>query len=92
MENKYFDIKDTLYELTDKYEEAIDLLVSVGFDNMKDEKQRSTIGKSITLDMALSMKKVNVETFTKQLVDIIESNKDQLSELLDDKKEKKMLM
>ena len=89
MENKYFDIKDTLYELTDKYKEAIDLLVSVGFDNMKDEKQRNTIGKSITLDMALKMKKVNVKTFTKQLIDIIESNKNQLSELLDDKKEKK---
>jgi ABC-type Fe3+ transport system substrate-binding protein len=89
MENKYFDIKDTLYELTNKYEEAIDLLVSVGFDNMKDGKQRNTIGKAITLDMALKMKKVNVETFTKQLIDIIESNKNQLSELLEDTKEKK---
>jgi len=89
MENKYFSVKESLYDITNKYEEAIDMLVSVGFDNMKDESQRNTIGKSITLEMALKMKKVNVETFEKQLIDIIEENKEHFNELLEEKNEKK---
>ncbi|MDM8534569.1 ABC transporter substrate-binding protein [Clostridiaceae bacterium HSG29] len=89
MENKYFSVKESLYDITNKYEEAIDMLVSVGFDSMKDESQRSTIGKSITLEMALKMKKVNVETFEKQLIDIIEENKRHFNELLEEKNEKK---
>ncbi len=89
MENKYFNIKDTLYDITEKYEEAIDLLVSVGFYNMKDKKLRENIGKSITLYMGLKIKKVNVDTFKKQLIDIIEVNKHGLDELLEEKNIKK---
>ncbi len=89
MKNKYFSVKESLYDITNKYEEAIDMLVAVGFENMKDESQRNTIGKSITLEMALKMKKVNVETFEKQLIDIIEENKNHFIELLDEKIEKK---
>ena len=89
MENKYFSVKESLYDITNKYEEAIDMLVAVGFENMKDESQRNTIGKSITLEMALKMKKVNVETFEKQLIDIIEENKEHFNELLEEKNEKK---
>jgi ABC-type Fe3+ transport system substrate-binding protein len=73
MNNKYFDIKDTLFDITEKYKEAIDLLVSIGFDNIKDEKQRQTIGKAITLDVALKMKKINADIFAEQLIDIIEN-------------------
>ncbi|WP_066500891.1 ABC transporter substrate-binding protein [Abyssisolibacter fermentans] len=83
MENKYFDIKDTLFDITEKYKEVIDLLVSVGFDNIKDEKQRKTIGKSITLETALKMKKINVDTFTKQLIDIIEDTQNNIDEVLE---------
>ena len=89
MKNKYFSVKESLYDITNKYEEAIDMLVAVGFENMKDESQRNTIGKSITLEMALKMKKVNVETFEKQLIDIIEENKEHFNELLEEKNEKK---
>ncbi|QXM05386.1 ABC transporter substrate-binding protein [Crassaminicella indica] len=84
MEKKYFDIKDTLFDITEKYKEAIDLLVSVGFDNIKDEKQRKTIGKAITLETALKMKKINADTFIKRLIDMIEdkqNNIDKLSEV-----------
>ena len=89
MENKYFSITDTLYDITSKYSQAIDLLVSIGFSNMKDESQRKTIGKSITLEMALKMKKVNIDTFEKQLIELIEQNENDISELLESNKTEK---
>jgi len=73
--NKYFNIKDTLFDITEKYKEAIDLLVSIGFDNIKNEMQRKTIGKSITLENALKMKGININTFSKQLENIIEEKR-----------------
>jgi ABC-type Fe3+ transport system substrate-binding protein len=85
MKNKYFDIKDTLYDITEKYEEAKDLLISAGIDSISDEKKRQTIGKSITLEMALKMKKVNVETFSNHLVGLIEARVNSIEELSDKK-------
>lgn len=81
MNNKYFNIKDTLFDITEKYKEAIDLLVSIGFDNIKDDKQRQTIGKVITLEVALKMKKINADTFTEQLIDIIENKQNNADEV-----------
>lgn len=75
MENKYFDIKETLYDITEKYKESIELLVSIGFENIKDENQRKTIGRAITLENALKMKNINVDNFAQRLVETIEENK-----------------
>ena len=79
MDNKYFNIKDTLYDITEEYSEAIELLVSVGFNNLNDENMRKAFGKSISLEDALNLKKINVETFVAELLDKIESNEDKLS-------------
>ena len=73
MENKYFALSDTLFDVTEKHAEAIDLLVTIGFENIKDENQRKSIGKAITLEAALKMKKINAKVFEKQLVDLIET-------------------
>lgn len=70
--NRYFSVKDSLYDITNKYSETLNLFITSGFENMKDEKMRETFGKSISLEMALSMKKINIETFTDRLVEIIE--------------------
>ncbi len=78
MENKYFKSSDTLFEITEKYSEAVDLLVSIGFENIRDEKQIKTIGKAITLEMALKTKKINTEVFEKQLIDLIETTKNDI--------------
>jgi ABC-type Fe3+ transport system substrate-binding protein len=72
---KYFDIKDSLYDITNSYPETIDLFISIGFENMKDDKQRVLIGKAISLETALKMKKINVNVFTDNLVDTINHNK-----------------
>ncbi|MCY6958471.1 ABC transporter substrate-binding protein [Clostridium brassicae] len=79
MSNKYFNIKDTLYDITEKYNEAIELLVSLGFSNLKDENMRKVFGKSISLEEALKLKKINVEIFVAELVDKIKKNEDKLS-------------
>lgn len=73
MNNKYFDIKDTLFDITEKYSEAVELLIALGFDNIKDENMRKVFGKSISLEDALKLKKISVELFAAQLVDEIEN-------------------
>jgi ABC-type Fe3+ transport system substrate-binding protein len=75
MKNKYFNVEDSLYDITEHYPETIDLFISIGFENMKDEKQRALIGKAITLETALKMKKINVDVFIENLEDAINHNK-----------------
>lgn len=90
--NKYFDIKDSLYEITKKYPETLDLFISIGFENMKDEKKREVIGKSISLEMALLTKKINVNTFTERLVEIIEEKNNAVDQALIQKAKKLKVM
>lgn len=85
MNNKYFDIKDTLFDITEKYPETVDLFVSIGFDKMNDEKQRQIIGKSISLEMALIMKKININTFTENLEEVIRETRKKTDESLNKK-------
>ena len=72
---KYFDKKDSIYDITNRYPEALDLFISSGFENMKDDNMRKTFGKSISLEMALSMKKINLDTFMDKMEKVIEENK-----------------
>ncbi|MFA5537233.1 MAG: ABC transporter substrate-binding protein [Bacillota bacterium] len=71
MDQQSINVKDTLFEITEKYQGALELLVSAGFENMRDEEQRKTFGKSISLEMALKLKKINVDTFKEQLLTVI---------------------
>lgn len=73
---QYFEITDTIYDITTKYPETIDLFVANGFENLKNEMMRKTLGKTISLKMALSMKNINAELFIKKLEDVIENNKE----------------
>lgn len=73
MSNKYFDIKESLYDITERYNEATELLISLGFNNLKDENMRKAFGKSISLQDALKLKKINVDLFMEQLTEKIES-------------------
>ncbi|GMQ62591.1 ABC transporter substrate-binding protein [Vallitalea maricola] len=72
---KYFNVNDSLYAITERYPETIDLFESIGFEGMNNENQRKLIGKSITLETALKMKKINLEVFTENLEDAINHNK-----------------
>ena len=70
--NKYFDIKDKVYDITEKYPETIDIFVANGFEQLANENMRKIMGKTISLEMALMTKKVNVELFSTKLVEAIE--------------------
>ena len=59
--NTYFDRKDTLHQLILKYPQALDLLISAGLDNLKNTAMLETLGKTITLEQALSIKKLNID-------------------------------
>ncbi|WP_304942460.1 ABC transporter substrate-binding protein, partial [Vallitalea guaymasensis] len=48
---------------------------SIGFTDMKDENKRKLIGKTITLETALKIKKINLNVFTENLEDAIIHNK-----------------
>ena len=79
---KYFDYNDSLYDITNRYPETLDLFITNGFENMRDAKMRETFGKSITLEMALSMKKINIDTFVDRMIEIIEEDKAVVDESL----------
>ncbi len=70
----YFKISDTIYDITEKYPETIGIFVSNGFESLNDPDMRKTFGKSITLEVALSMRKLNQTIFTEKLEEVIEQN------------------
>ena len=69
------DIKDTLFNITEKHKEALDLLISLGFDSLKDDNLRKVFGSSISLENALKSKKINADEFVARLMERIEENK-----------------
>lgn len=73
--NKYFDIKDKVYDITEKYPETIEIFVANGFDQLANEKMRKLMGKTISLEMACRSKKVNVELFSQKLIEGIERHR-----------------
>ncbi len=72
---KYLDRNMTLNEIVEKYPETIDFFASKGFKGLEDESIRKKVG-TLKLGMALSMKKMNVESFLEMLEEIISQNRD----------------
>jgi hypothetical protein len=70
------DLKDTLFNITEKYKEATELLISLGFDSLKDDNLRKMFGSSISLENALKSKKINSDEFVARLIERIEENKE----------------
>lgn len=75
----YIKAADTIFDITEKYPETIGLFVANGFENLNNPVMRRSLGKTITLEMALSMKKLNQEFFIQKLEEIIEQNLPNLS-------------
>lgn len=72
------DKQSTLFEITEKYSETIPVFVSNGFPQMEDAKKRATIGKSITLQVAVSMKKMDLNAFIQLLEETIKAQSDDI--------------
>ncbi|MFV0504075.1 MAG: ABC transporter substrate-binding protein [Lachnospirales bacterium] len=72
--NKYFKMSDKVYDVTNKYPELINLFVENGFEKLENAKMRKTIGKTISIGMALKSKNIHSEIFEKKMISLIESN------------------
>ena len=68
MENKYFSVDDTLYEITDRYPELIDLLANKGFEQLKDDEKRKVFGSKISLKQAAMMKSLDLDKLVELLL------------------------
>lgn len=53
--NRYFELSEKVYDITERYPQVLDLLISKGFDNLRNETMRKTLGKAISLDQALKI-------------------------------------
>ncbi|NLN15241.1 MAG: ABC transporter substrate-binding protein [Tissierellia bacterium] len=70
--NKYFKVTDKVFDITEKYPETIDVFAAHGFAQLKNDKMRRLMGKTISLEMACKTKKVNLDLFEEKLVEAIE--------------------
>jgi len=68
VENKYFSVDDTLYEITDRYPELIDLLANKGFEQLKDDEKRKIFGSKISLKQAAMMKSIDLDKLVELLL------------------------
>lgn len=74
--NQYFDMNDTVYDITEKYPQLIPYLVNLGFTPLSNEIMRKTVAKTIRLEMALKTKHIDLTTCEKQMVSVIENGLD----------------
>ncbi len=69
--DKYFKKEDTLFDICEKYPETIPVFVSNGFAQMEKAEKRESFGKTISLSTALSLKKINIDSFSALLIEKI---------------------
>ena len=79
---KYFDIKDKVYDITERYPETIDVFMANGFEQFANEDMRKSMGKTISLEMALKSKRINIDVFTQKLIEAVEQNRKSIDESL----------
>ena len=75
MNEKYFTLDQTLFEITEKYAETIAVFASNGFPQMLEEEKRNSFGKNITLSTALAFQNRDPAAFSKILISSIEREK-----------------
>ena len=74
MSNTYFLETDTLFDITEKYPETIEVFSANGFPHMSDESKRVALGKTITLKQAMQLKGKSLQLFSKLLIEAIEGD------------------
>ncbi|MFV0414614.1 MAG: ABC transporter substrate-binding protein [Oscillospiraceae bacterium] len=77
--NPYFSLSDKVFDLTEQYPELIDLLAAHGFENLRNDMMRKTIGRTLSIETALKSKQYNLQTFEQKMVDAIEQKNPALS-------------
>ena len=64
----------TLFDITEKHPETIDIFVANGFAQVADAEQRRSHGKLVTLAQAVKMKDKDLDTFTRLLEGAIQDS------------------
>jgi ABC-type Fe3+ transport system substrate-binding protein len=75
MNETYFTLDQTLFEITENYPATIVVFATNGFPQMSDEEKRKGFGKNITLKTALSFQNRDPVAFSKVLISSIEREK-----------------
>ncbi len=73
---EYFTKADTLLEIAEKYPRTIPVFTSNGFAHMADPAKREQFGKSVSLEMALTLKQLDYDSFARLLTEAIEKAED----------------
>lgn len=68
---QFVNLTDTIFNITEKYPDTIDFFVANGFDKLSNSVMRRSFGKIVTLELALSMRKINSQTFLDKLNEVI---------------------
>lgn len=78
--NSYFSLNEKVYDVTEEYPPVLDLLISKGFDNLRNTAMRKTLGRTITVEQALRMKKIDLDLFEEQVEAVLGDRKLRLSD------------
>ncbi len=71
----FISLDDTIFTITEKYPETVDIFVSRGFPGMSDYNQRAGYGRLLSLRNALKTKGLNEELFTGLLNEAVENQR-----------------
>lgn len=77
--NPYFSLTDKVYDVTERYPELIDLLAANGFENLRNDMMRKTMGRTISIETALRSKHFDPALFERRMVEAIEQKSPALS-------------
>lgn len=81
--NINIEINNTIFDITEEYPETIDVFAANGFPQMKDAEKRISMGKSLSLDMALTLKQLDKDEFLRLLKDQVILSRGNIDKSLD---------
>lgn len=71
---KYFDLDTSLFDITERYPQTLNVFVAHGFGQLAEESKRQTFGKMLQLGIALSMRQIDAVSFVELLENTIEGS------------------
>ena len=66
---KTINLKESIYELTQKYPEIIDIMSSLGFTEISKKAVRLSVGKMVTIPRGAAMRGIAMERIVEALLD-----------------------
>ncbi|MDO4710942.1 MAG: ABC transporter substrate-binding protein [Peptostreptococcaceae bacterium] len=78
----YFSTKDKIGAILERYPETLEVFLINGFEQLKDPAMRQKMANSVTLEMALKMKKINETVFCDKLHDAIMQSREGIDQTL----------